>query len=335
MIFVTGATGHIGNVLVRQLLALGKKVRVLKLPGEDPTPLKDLDVEVIEGDVLDQPLLQRALQGVKHVYHLAGVISIVPGVSRILDRVNVQGTRTILAACREAGVERVVYTSSIHAFAEAPLGTPMDEQQPFDPALALDDYGRSKAQASLEVVEAARQGLDAVIVCPTGVIGPYDFRRSEMGEVVKTFAQRGPKLYVDGAYNFVDVRDVAAGHILACERGKPGESYILAGERITVKRLMELVEELTGRHAPHWHVPLWMARWAAHVAPVYYRLTRTKPQITPSALRTLASNSDISAAKAQRELGYRARSLRDSLLDTLSWLRASNRLAWVPVKIKD
>src|SRR5512137_1796130 len=108
MIFVTGATGHIGNVVVRQLLALGKKVRVLKLPGEDPTPLKDLDVEVIEGDVLDQSLLQRALQGVKHVYHLAGVISIVPGVSRILDRVNVQGTRTILAACREAGVERVV-----------------------------------------------------------------------------------------------------------------------------------------------------------------------------------------------------------------------------------
>ncbi len=335
MIFVTGATGHIGNVLVRQLLALGKKVRVLKLPGEDPTPLKDLEVEVIEGDVLDQSLLQRALKGVKHVYHLAGVISIVPGVSRILDRVNVQGTRTILAACREAGVERVVYTSSIHAFAEAPLGTLMDEHQPFDPALAPDDYSRSKAQASLEVVEAVRQGLNAVIVCPTGVIGPYDFRRSEMGEVVKTFAQRGPKFYVDGAYNFVDVRDVAAGHILACERGKAGESYILAGERITVKRLMELVEELTGRHAPHLHVPLWLARWAAHFTPAYYRLTRTKPQFTTNALRTLGSNSDISAAKAQRELGYRARSLRDSLLDTLSWLRASDRLAWVPVKIKD
>jgi dihydroflavonol-4-reductase len=334
MILVTGATGHIGNVLVRQLLALGKKVRAFKLPGEDMAPLRGLEVDVVEGDVLDQTSLQRALEGVKHVYHLAGVISILSGVSRILDRVNVQGTRNVIAACREAAVERLVYTSSIHALAEAPHGAPIDERQPFDPARTRGDYGRSKAQASLEVVAAARQGLNAVIVCPTGVIGPYDFRRSEMSLVIGNYARRTLKLYVEGAYNFVDVRDVAAGHILACERGRVGESYILAGERITVKRLLETVEELTGRaaRAPHVKVPFWLARWAANFTPLYYRLTRTRPQFTALALHTLCSNSEICAAKAQRELGYTARALRDSLKDTLAWFNANSRQALASAK---
>jgi dihydroflavonol-4-reductase len=229
-------------------------------------------------------------------------------------------------------VDRLVYTSSIHAIAEAPLGTAIDERQPFDPARAWGAYDRSKAQASLEVLEAARQGLNAVVVCPTGVIGPYDFRQSEIGQVIKGYARRALKLYVDGAYNFVDVRDVAAGHILACEHGKAGESYILAGERITVKRLLETVEELSGRYAPHVQVPLWLARWAANFTPLYYRLTRTKPQFTPYALHTLCSNSEISAAKAQHELGYRARALRDSLIDTLVWFNAQRRRALAPAK---
>jgi len=307
-------------------------VRALKLLGEDAASLRELAVEVIEGDVLDRSSLHRALEGVRHVYHLAGIISILPGVRQILDRVNVQGTRNVIAACRESGVERLVYTSSIHALVEAPLGTSIDERQPFDPARTMDDYGRSKAQASLAVMEAAREGLNAVIVCPTGVIGPYDFRQSEMSQVIKYYARRAPKLYVEGAYNFVDVRDVAAGHILACEHGKTGESYILAGERITVKRLLETVEELTGRHAPHVKVPLRLARWAASFAPLYYRLTRTKPQFTAYALQTLGSNSEISAGKAQRELGYRARALRDSLRDTLAWFSLSSRRAMAFVK---
>ncbi len=332
MILVTGATGQIGNVLVRQLLAMGKKVRALKLPGEDAAPLRELAVEVVEGDVLDQPSLRRALEGVRHVYHLAGIISILPGVRQILERVNVQGTRNVIAACRESGVERLVYTSSIHALVEAPLGISIDERQPYDPERTMDDYGRSKAQASLAVMEAAREGLNAVIVCPTGVIGPYDFRQSEMSQVINYYARHAPKLYVEGAYNFVDVRDVAAGHILACEHGKAGESYILAGERITVKRLLETVEELTGRHAPHLQVPLWLARWAASLAPLYYRLTRKKPQFTAYALQTLCSNSEISAGKAQRELGYRARSLRDSLKDTLAWFRVNSRQALASAK---
>jgi dihydroflavonol-4-reductase len=327
MILITGATGHIGNVLVRQLLALGKKVRVLKLPGEDLTPLRELSVELVEGNVLDRASLQRALVGVRQVFHLAGIISILPGVSPILEQVNVQGTRNILAECRVAGVERLVYTSSIHAITEAPHGTAIDERQPFDPARAWGHYDRSKAQASLDVLAAARQGLNAVIVCPTGVIGPYDFRQSEMGQVIKNYGRRALKFYVDGAYNFVDVRDVAAGHILASEHGKSGESYILAGERITVKRLLETVEELAGRatHAPHINVPLWLARWAANFTPLYYRLSRAKPQFTAYALHTLCSNSEISAAKAQRDLGYRPRALRESLVDTLAWFKAQRQ----------
>jgi dihydroflavonol-4-reductase len=169
-----------------------------------------------------------------------------------------------------------------------------------------------------------------VVVCPTGVIGPYDFRYSEMGQVIRGYARRALKFYVEGAYNFVDVRDVAAGHILACERGRAGESYILAGERVTVKRLLETVEELSGRYAPHVKVPLWLAHWAAHFTPLYCRLTHTKPQFTTYALHTLGSNSEISAAKAQRELGFRARALRDSLTDTIAWFNAHSRPAAAP-----
>ena len=323
---VTGATGHIGNVLVRSLLEKGEKVRALIWRGEDRTPLKDLDVECVEGDVLDPASLEKAIQGVDKIYHLAGIISIMPGKNEIVQRVNVEGTRNMLTIAQRTGVRRFVYTSSIHAITRAPHGREINEDLPFDTDNPAGVYDRSKAEASLEVQEAARQGLNAVIVCPTGVIGPYDYRGSEMGQVILEAIGTRPQFYVDGAYDFVDVRDVAQGMILASEKGRRGESYILSGERISVFNLMDTVRQITGLHFPSIKIPFNLAVFAAQFTPLYYRLTHTKPRFTPYSLTTLQSNSNISNAKARRELGYKPRSLRDSLVDTIRWFLENRTL---------
>jgi dihydroflavonol-4-reductase len=332
MNLVTGATGHIGNVLVRQLVEKGEKVRALILRGEDLLPLKGLDVETVIGDVLDCESLRTAFEGVQKVFHLAGIISIMPGKNELVRRVNVEGTCNVLRTAIQTGVRRLIYTSSIHAIVRTPHGVEIDERLPFDPNNPVGEYDRSKAEATLAVQEAVKHGLDgsfldAVIVCPTGVIGPYDYRGSEMGQLIRDCAERKPQLYVDGAYDFVDVRDVARGLILASEKGRPGESYILSGEHITVPHLLEAIGEITGKSFFSVKVPLNLAHAVARIMPLYYRLTNTKPRITPYALETLRSNSTISHAKAERELGYQPRPLREALTDTIRWFRENRKMS--------
>jgi nucleoside-diphosphate-sugar epimerase len=325
MNLVTGATGHIGNVLTRILLEKGEKVRALVLPGEDLTPLEGLNVEITEGDVLDPASLKEAFQGVQDVYHLAGVISIMPGKNDLLRRVNVQGTHNVLEAARHAKIRRLVYTSSIHAITRIPHGATIDENIPFDPEHAISEYDRSKAEASLAVQQAAREGMDAVIVCPTGVIGPYDYRHSEMGSLILDCSQNPMQFWIDGAYDFVDVRDVAQGIILANEKGRSGESYILSGEQISVHSLMKTIREITGLKSIHIRVPISLAHFAARFTPLYYRLANIRPRFTHYALETVASNSVISNAKARKELGYQPRSLRESLADTVRWFQENRQ----------
>lgn len=332
MILVTGATGHIGNVLVKELVDRGKSVRVLILPGEDPAPLAGLDIEQVFGNVLDIDALRKAMEGVTVVYHLAGIISIMPGKDELLYRVNVEGTRNILQVCREKGVKRLVYTSSIHALARIPEGKVIDETVHFELEKPAGEYDRTKALASVEVLKAVEQGLDAVIVCPTGVIGPYDYRQSEIGQIILDGARNQQVVFVDGAYDFVDVRDVARGQILACEKGKKGETYILSGERVTVRQLIDLVGDVSGIHFPRLKLPFWTAQAAAAIAPFFYKLSGRKPQITPYSLETLRSNSYISHAKARKDLGYTPRSIRESIADTVEWLRLSGKLA--PQKVR-
>lgn len=326
MNLVTGSTGHVGNVLVRQLLAAGEKVRALVLPGEDQTPLQGMDVQIVEGDVLDTQALQKAFQDVEYVYHLAGIISIMPGKDSFLRTVNVVGTRNVIHAARAAGVRRLVYTSSIHALRRIPHGSIIDESVPFDPEHAISAYDHSKAEASLEVRQAAAEDLDAVIVCPTGIIGPYDFLRSEMGSLILDCALRKPQFYVEGAYDFVDVRDVALGLILAREKGRRGEIYLLSGEQITVKGLMESIRQITGQQFMRLKMPMAMANFAARFTPMVYRLARLRPRFTPYSLETITSNSVISHKKASEELDYAPRPLAESLRDTVRWFLENRRL---------
>lgn len=321
MILVTGGTGHIGNVLVRKLVARGEIVRVLVLPGEDRSPLDGCEVEWVEGNVLDQKTLESAAQGVDVIYHLAGVISISPGQDELIRRVNVEGTRNLLNAALFQQVRRVIYTSSIHAMNRPPVGITIDESLPFDPENEAGEYDRSKARASLEVLKAVARGQDCVIVCPTGVVGPYDYRISEIGQLILDTTRGKTQFEVDGAYDFVDVRDVADGMILACEKGRCGESYILGGERITIREIYDTIAEVTGIRGWRVKIPRQVARAAAQLALPWYRMTRSKPVFTPQSLEIIFSNSNISWQKARQELGYSPMSLKLSIADAISWFK--------------
>ena len=323
MWLVTGATGHIGNVLVRKLLERGENVRALILPGESRESISGLRVEAFEGDILNMDSVFESMRGIKGIFHLAGVISIMPGPNPFVRKVNVEGTKNILRAAAEKRI-KLIYTSSIHAIQRVEEGM-IDESVPYDMNNPYGAYDRSKAEATLEVLNAARSGLEAVVACPTGVIGPYDFRGSMMGAVIHGAAVAKPTLYVDGAYDFVDVRDVADGLIAAAENGKRGESYILSGQKITVRYLLETVREITGKHFFQMKIPFDLAKFAAIFTPMYYRFANETPRFTPYSLEVLQSNSNISHAKATRELGYKPRPIFDSIRDAVKWFLDSKK----------
>jgi dihydroflavonol-4-reductase len=319
MNLVTGAAGHLGNVLVRELLARGEPVRVLILPGEDTRSLNGLPVDCVIGNVLDPEALSWAMRDVDHVFHLAALVSITEDQSNLLQAVNVEGTRNVIAAAKAAHVQKLVYTSSIHALERPPAGVKITEKLSFDPDNPAGPYDRTKAQASMLVQEAASEGLDTRILCPTGVVGPYDYRRSEMGELILSWMQRPFNFMVEGAFDFVDVRDVARGQIQARDTGKSGETYILGGERIELKLLHKLVQKITGKETPLITFPLPIAMIVAPMAELYYKLSHTKPRFTRYSIETIMSNSEISSEKARKELGYEFTPLVKSITDTIRW----------------
>jgi len=237
----------------------------------------------------------------------------------LMYKVNVEGTRNVIAACHEMGVRRLVYTSSIHALGRPEEGTTVDETVEFDQTNPSGAYDRTKAIASTLVQEAAKNGLDAVIVLPTGVIGPNDFRRSEMGEMLLAWMQQKPSISTDGAYDFVDVRDVAEGHILAAASGRSGEAYLLSGTQVTVSNFRRLVQDAAGIRSHEIKIPGWFVKFIAPLAEFFYKITRTRPRITKYAIETLQSNSCITCLKAETELGYRSRPLRETVSDTVLW----------------
>lgn len=324
MIIVTGATGHIGNVLVRQLYnqkGMNTHIRVLIPPGETLEPLSDIVVETAVCDVTDFESVIKHIKGADIIYHLAGIISIVNGKSELLHRVNVQGTKNVLDAARVMNVRRLVYVSSVHAFVEPPEGLEINENTPVDPGKVLGEYAKTKAEATLYARSAAEKGQDIVIVHPSGVIGPYEFKNSHTGAMLKGVMKRKYPMKMRGKYDFVDVRDVAAGIILASEKGRKGESYILSGNSITVGELFEIVARLCGLKPPKFSAPVWLVKAVAPFAEAWSKLRRKTPTLTPYALKTLFSNSNISNEKARRELGYAPRPITTTVADFIRWAR--------------
>ncbi len=327
VIVVTGATGHVGNVLIRELLAQGYVVRALVLPDDDCRPLNNLDLEIVHGDITNPSELLAAFSGADLVFHLAGIVTIMPGMTEVLERVNVGGIRNVITACRATGVRRLVYTSSIHAIAEPPHGTVIDEAQPFDADRVLGDYARSKARATLLLInEVSKGGLDAVICCPTGIIGPFDHGISNIGQLILDFASGRLKSYVSGAYDFVDVRDVARGLILASRKGRTGRHYIFSGAQVQVPDLMAELAVDIGYPAPTYRIPAGIARAAGVLASIYYRLLRRRPVFTAYSIDVLRSNSQVSSARAREELGFTTRAWQESIRDHVEWFRTGGML---------
>lgn len=329
MFVVTGAAGRLGNVLVRALKERfpATPVRALALPNESVAALDGVECEIVRCDVRDLPGLIASFKGASAVFHVAGLISLMPDDHAILDAVNVQGTANVIRAAKSNGVKRLVYTASSHALEEPGDERLMTEAQPFSPDRAMGLYGKSKAKAALLVLQAASEEMDAVVVCPTGILGPLDHLPSHQGGFIIDAANRPLNFFVHGAYDFVDVRDVAAGHILAYEKGRSGEYYILSGERITLLEMMRLSRSSAGRgYALHFAIAGSLARLVGRITPYYYRLTKTKPVFTSESVDIVFGNSYFSNHKARTELGYAPRSVFESIRDSTRWFQQQGRI---------
>lgn len=320
---VTGAAGHLGGTIVRSLLNAGREVRGLILPGEAGSAVGP-GISYFSGDVREAKSLEGLFEGWEGagvtVIHTAALISIARKVPQALYEVNVGGTRNILRLCREHGARRLVHVSSVHAIPELPQGQVMREVDAFSPETVFGGYARTKAEAAQAVLDAAREGLNAVIVLPSGIIGPYDRGRNHLVQLFAGYLDGSLPACVEGGYDFVDVRDVARGCLLAAERGRSGESYLLGGHYARIPELLAMAGKVSGKgDLPV--MPLWLARAAVPAIGGWAALRGRRPLYTGYSLRTLTGNGLFSSEKARRELGYAPRELEETVRDMVMWLQ--------------
>jgi len=319
-VFVTGGTGFIGANVVRSLLAAGYQVRALVRPHSCRDNLAGLDLELVTGDLTD-PELAAHLRGCRAALHVAAHYSLWQRDRDLLYRCNVLGTRHFFAAARQAGVERVVYTSSVAAIG-VKSGSVADETYQSPPDQLIGAYKQSKYWAEQEAHAAIAQGQDIVIVNPSSPIGPYDLKPTPTGDIILRFLQRRMPAYVNTGLNFVDVRDVARGHVLALERGRTGDRYILGHQNLTLKALLDRLATLTGLPAPTRSLPLWLPLGVAWVdEKILARLGKT-PSVPIDGVRMSAEPMYYSAAKAVQELGLPQSDLDLALTAAVDWLRS-------------
>ena len=324
-VVVTGAAGHAGANLVRALLAQGRPTRALV--HLDRQAVAGLDVEVIEGDIRNLESLMRAFAGAEVVYHLAARISIFKEEWPLLESVNVIGTRNVVEACLRCRVRRLVHFSSIHAVTGTSVDIPADEASPLVESRHYPPYDRSKAAAEREVYKGIEKGLDAIIISPTAIIGPHDYRPSHFGEALLRLANGKLPALVSGGFDWVDARDVIKGAMRAEERAPTGAKYLLSGHWVSLRDLARLVEQITGAPAPGFVCPMWLARIGAPFISAFDRLAGRRPLYTSASLQALRDNRSISHQKATRELDYHPRPFRETLIDTLRWFEEAGRLA--------
>lgn len=328
---VTGAAGHLGSTIVRELAAQGAPVRALILPTDRAEALKELPVDLYQGDVTLPDTLTSFFDvpepGNTVVIHCAGIVSITSAVNPVLYRVNVAGTRNICDLCAAGGIGRLVYVSSVHAIAEAQNGQTIVETENFSPENVVGAYAKTKAEATEYVLRSVRdRGLKAVIVHPSGIIGPGDYGTAHMTQMITDYMNHRLTAIIRGGYDFVDVRDVAAGILSAAEHGQTGECYILSNRYYEIREIMDELHEITGHRKIRTVMPLWFVRWTAPLSEIYYKIRRKPPLYTSYSIYTLFSNSRFSHEKADRELSYRTRNLRETLTDTVKWMEEHNRV---------
>jgi len=323
---VTGATGFVGAAIAKALIASGWQVRVLARAGSDRGNLQQLAAQVVEGDLNDLGSLELALEGCSALFHAAADYRLGARDPKPLYLTNVEGTRNILSAARKVGVQRTVYTSSVATIGIPTDGTPGEERSPVALSDMIGHYKRSKYLAEEVARDAARTGMSVVIVNPSTPVGPGDIKPTPTGQLVLDAALGRMPAYVDTGLNIVHVDDVAAGHLLAFERGKTGERYILGGEDMTLRTILEQIARLVGRKPPRIRLPYIAVLPVAYAAEAMTKVTGRSGRVTLEGLRMSRKRMFFSSGKAASELGYRWRPPVEAFEDALRWFRERGRL---------
>lgn len=330
---ITGATGHIGYALLKELAAKDEHVRIL-IRSENKV-FDGISCEKAIGDVTDKVSLEKAFAGADVVYHLAGYIYVGTDNNGAVWDVNVQGTKNVVDICKKCGVRRLVYVSTVDAVPPLRGNALMKETSHFNPDNVKGVYAKTKATATQYVLDNAGEGLEVVVVLPSACTGPYDFKGSSVGEMVRMVMQgKLPVSLNFGGYNFVDVRDVAKGMIGAAEKGRPGECYLLTGDVVTSDEIIGIISEKCGRKTPGIKLPLWVAKATAPLAEVYYKLSGASPLFTRLSIEILNYNCNFCCQKAADDFGYKPMSIKQSISDMVDWIVANEGISCKKKKIE-
>jgi dihydroflavonol-4-reductase len=327
---LTGAAGHLGSALIRELQIENASVRALVLPNDDTAALLPSWVEKTVGDVCDINSLEAFFNNPDKdeliVIHAAGIVSIASKYDQKVYDVNVQGTKNIISMCLKSQVKKLLYISSVHAIPELPRGETISEVTLFSPDKVTGLYAKTKAEATQAVLDSIALGLNISIVHPSGIIGPYDNGRGLLAQMIIDYYKGRLTAYIVGGYDFVDVRDVAKGIINCCDRGRSGECYILSNQYYSVKELLDLLHKISGKKEVKTLMSLEFAKLVAPLAELYYKILKQPPLYTAYSMYTLSSNSTFSHQKASRELGYTLTPIEVSLRDTIAWLKSNGKI---------
>ncbi len=320
--FLTGATGFVGSHVARALTDQGADLRLLVRPNSNLKNIQDLKADLVTGDLRDPASLEKGIAGCEAVFHVAADYRLWVRDPHEMYRANVEGTRAILAAARRNGVRRVVYTSSVATMGFTQNGTPADENSPVSLSNMIGPYKRSKFMAEQVAVEAARSGLDVVIVNPSTPVGERDIKPTPSGRIVVDFLKKKFPAYVDTGLNLVDVRECARGHVAALEKGKSGERYILGGENLTLKQILDKLGAITGLPSPRVRVPYVLALATGVVDEVVTgRIRGREPRATIDAVRMGRKKMFVSSSKAERELGWKLVPVDDAFRRAAQWFK--------------
>ena len=319
-VLVTGATGFVGSHVARQLVDAGHSVRVLVRSGSNPLLLEGLNAERCEGDLRDILSIGRAMKGVRRVFHVAADYRLWSRNPDEIYQSNVEGTRSVFEAARQCKVERIVYTSTVATIVVPGTGDALPNENTH---ATLDQmvghYKRSKFMAETEAIKAAADGLPVVIVNPTTPVGPGDWKPTPTGRIIVDFLNGKMPAYVDTGLNLAAVEDIAAGHLLAAEKGRIGERYLLGGRNMTLKEILDALAAITGKRSPRVRLPHAIAIAAAHANEWYARLTGREPQIPVEGAKMSRYRMFVASDKAARELGYSARPVEAALERAVRW----------------
>ena len=319
---VTGAAGFLGSHVTRQLVAHGESVRALMRPSSSNRAISDLSLEYVTGDLRDAASLERAMSGVKRVFHVAADYRLWAKRSKDIYDSNVGGTRNLLAAANNAGIEQLVYTSTVATIAVDRPELP-DEFTDAKLEEMVGHYKRSKWMAEQEVLQAAKNGLPVIIAMPTTPVGPWDWKPTPTGKIILDFLNGKMPGYVETGLNFVGVEECAAGHLLAAERGKIGERYLLGAENLTLKGLLDLLAQITGLRAPAMKIPHGVALGVAYVESAFSRLIGKEPRIPVEGVKIARHKMFVDASRAVRELGFHPGPVVAALERAVRWYKAN------------